>query len=103
MASRVTRRVVAGATAGAIDALPEVGGALVRGVTSLIREQVAPSPVDAAGVQKIIVGEMEHMGVTLISTAELQALRAVASAAKGDGDLSQALDNLAKVSRPSKA
>jgi hypothetical protein len=102
LASRVTRRLVTGAAAGAIDALPDVGVALFQGVTKLVKQNTTPTPpppVEPAGLQKIIVGEMEHMGVTLVSTAELKALRAIATAAKGDGDMVEALEAL-KQARP---
>jgi hypothetical protein len=103
LASRVTRRLVTGATAGAIDALPDVGVALFQGVTKLVKQNAkpttTPSPDEPVGLQKIIVGEMEHMGVTLVSTAELKALRAIATAAKGDGDMAEALETL-KQARP---
>jgi hypothetical protein len=102
LASRVTRRLVAGATAGAIDALPDVGVALFQGVTKLVKQNANPTStpsVEPVGLKKIIVGEMEHMGVTLVSTAELKALRAIATAAKGDGDMAEALEAL-KQARP---
>jgi hypothetical protein len=100
-----SKRLMAQLTTSAV----QIGSGLVGGVLSGIGQQfpgLARQAVDQAGkaagmdvrgVQEGVHTVMKAMGVTLVSVEELEALRAVAQAANGQGNPQQALARLKQV------
>lgn len=102
LATAVTRRLIAGATKAAVESLPGVGGALLGGVGDLIKTQVrqqvgaVATSLTPDTVRAAIVEELDRLNLALVVDTELVALRAVAAAAAGQGDLNAALAALAQ-------
>ena len=78
----------------AVGALASLGGTVSGAILSKKKVdpgEKTPSEAVAERIKTVLASEMDSMGITMVSNTELTALRAVALAADGKGDLAAAL------------